>query len=232
MGFACGVPYFSWKYIHFLHHKWTGWRDVDPTTQVTLKTISPALARTLDWCWTLWLPIFSINYRIGTYWNLGLLKRELERKRFYYCCMNMLVYLVGIAGLIVWLTPHVFLSIFGFSFMLSMSLMDPMLLSQHSHIRMPLKAECAENIRPLSSKGQVVYTRSIIAPKWISLLVFLGFDRHELHHKYPQVPGYCLGEIAETFSRTYGYFDWISRAKKIKASVLIFSSEAETGIKI
>ena len=31
-GFLAGFPFDSWKLIHGLHHRWTGWQDLDATT--------------------------------------------------------------------------------------------------------------------------------------------------------------------------------------------------------
>src|SRR5690349_13427466 len=30
--FFCLIPFRSWQAVHGLHHKWTGWQDLDPTT--------------------------------------------------------------------------------------------------------------------------------------------------------------------------------------------------------
>ena len=37
-GFLSIIPYYSWQQMHNLHHRWTGWRDKDPTTE---STVSP-----------------------------------------------------------------------------------------------------------------------------------------------------------------------------------------------
>ena len=33
VSFFALIPFHSWKWIHGKHHKWTGWQDLDPTTQ-------------------------------------------------------------------------------------------------------------------------------------------------------------------------------------------------------
>ena len=32
-GFLTMIPYRSWVRVHGRHHKWTGWQDLDPTTE-------------------------------------------------------------------------------------------------------------------------------------------------------------------------------------------------------
>ena len=38
-GLLSGIPFYTWRHMHNLHHRWTGWRDLDPTTE---KTVNPS----------------------------------------------------------------------------------------------------------------------------------------------------------------------------------------------
>ena len=38
-GLLTGIPFFTWRQMHNLHHRWTGWRDLDPTTEKTAKSV-------------------------------------------------------------------------------------------------------------------------------------------------------------------------------------------------
>ena len=229
-GFACFVPFASWYRIHKLHHRWTGWRDRDPTTRVTTTPPGALTARIINACWKLWIPVFSIAYRVNTYWSFALLKRELAPDEFRSCQINMAMQLAAYAALYFLVGPALLLKVFGVAFFVSLALMDPILLSQHSHIEMPLAA--GESVRPMNTDTQVGYTRSIEFPKLVSLLMLVGFDRHEEHHRSPTTPGYELSFRESKLARTYGGFAWIRAAKKIPAATLIFSTEAKTGLKI
>ena len=35
-GLLSMIPYYTWQHMHNLHHRWTGWRDKDPTTEKTV----------------------------------------------------------------------------------------------------------------------------------------------------------------------------------------------------
>src|SRR3954447_15165701 len=49
------------------------------------------------------------------------------------------------------------------------------------------------------------YTRSLKLPRWLSVMV-MHFDAHEVHHMYPNVPGYRLHRIAYTAQNEV---DWL-----------------------
>ena len=39
------IPFALWKHVHHLHHKWTGWQDLDPTTSGLVPRQRRALER-------------------------------------------------------------------------------------------------------------------------------------------------------------------------------------------
>src|SRR6478736_4285425 len=59
--FLSFIPFTSWVGIHNLHHRWTGWRDKDPTTE---GTVSPGYGKVnkflVNVAWALFLPLFTI----------------------------------------------------------------------------------------------------------------------------------------------------------------------------
>src|SRR5215211_7718844 len=44
-GLLTVIPFYNWQQIHNLHHKWTGWRDLDPTTEKTAKPVNSKITR-------------------------------------------------------------------------------------------------------------------------------------------------------------------------------------------
>ena len=36
-GFFSAIPFASWRRVHGRHHRWTGWQDLDPTTETLVK---------------------------------------------------------------------------------------------------------------------------------------------------------------------------------------------------
>ena len=70
-GLLSGIPFYTWMNMHNLHHKWTGWRDLDPTTEKTIKPSSLAVIRIIvNVAWFLFIPIFYLGYMFSNYWNL------------------------------------------------------------------------------------------------------------------------------------------------------------------
>ncbi|MCB9551044.1 MAG: fatty acid desaturase [Myxococcales bacterium] len=51
------IPFHPWRTVHAMHHRWTGWQDLDPTTA---GLVPRPLARherlIVDLCWKYWIP--------------------------------------------------------------------------------------------------------------------------------------------------------------------------------
>ena len=78
-GILSGIPFYTWQYMHNLHHKWTGWRDKDPTTEKTVgASNSPFIRWVLNFAWWLFIPIFYLAYKLSNYWNIFKIKRFLK----------------------------------------------------------------------------------------------------------------------------------------------------------
>lgn len=228
-GFFSGIPFASWKAVHGRHHKWTGWQDVDPTTAALVPRPLGTFERHLaNVCWRLWIPLFSLLYRVRNFWHLPRLYRlfaEPHRRRAFV--LNALLLLGVYAALFAWLGPATVLRLFGLAVLLSLVFMDPILLSQHTHI--PLRLSGGEKVEPFPAHAQEVFTRSLRFPHWFSLGVLLHFDAHELHHLYPQVPGYWLRRIRYAPQNEFGWASWLRRAKRMPAERFLFQNRHDTG---
>lgn len=229
-GVCCGIPFFAWQSVHGLHHRWTGWQDLDPTTQgLVPRPLATHERRIVDTCWRWWIPLFSVLYRTGNFWNLPRLRRMITRP------LHRRRIALGIAGqaityglLVWWLGPMLCLELFGLATLISLALTDPILFSQHNHV--PQKLARGAAVKPHPPAEQVVFTRSLRFPRWIAAGVLLHFDAHELHHKYPHVPGYRLPEIDEPMPDTRHWWSWIKAAKRTPASVIMFQNRTNSGL--
>src|SRR3569832_1510803 len=58
---ACFLPYFPWKYVHTLHHAWTGNLERDPTLKVLRRWRA---TRDVPWlmrfAWRTWIPLGAV----------------------------------------------------------------------------------------------------------------------------------------------------------------------------
>lgn len=226
----CAIPFYPWRSIHSLHHKWTGWQDVDPTTNSLVpRELGTVERRVIDFCWLTWIPLFSVLYRTNNYWNIPRLLKILPRPHHQRRnVINVLVLFGVYVGLVVSLGPLLCLKLFGAAVLMSLIFCDPILFSQHNH--MPQELSMGEKVKPHAPKDQVVYTRSLSFPLWISRWVLMQFDAHELHHKYPMVPGYRLHELKESMPNTHPWWRWIWRARRTRASVIMFQNRHDTGL--
>jgi len=226
------LPYSSWKAIHRLHHKWTGYQDKDPTTSSLVPRPLGELERaTMNVAWKLWLPLFSFLYRAQSFWHLPRLFRLFEDARARRAfVVNVLVLVALYAALVALVGPLALLRKVGLGLLLGFSWMDVIMLSQHTHI--PLELANGADVTPIPAPEQAPYTRSLLFPGWISSGLLTGFDAHEKHHVYPFVPGPRLGEIAWSPPNEVPAFAWIRAAKAIPADIFLFKNRKTSGLGI
>jgi omega-6 fatty acid desaturase (delta-12 desaturase) len=226
----CLIPFYPWQFIHSKHHRWTGWKDIDPTTSKTLKRdLSKLQKLILDKAWAYSVPIFCPIYALDNFWNLPKLFQLTEntsrRTKFIFSTSIIIfswivtIYLLG---------PLTILYNYGLAFLLVLVIADPLMLSQHSHIHQELAGD--KEVKPFPFRKQEIFTRSLSFPPWVSKYVLYGFDRHEAHHINPNLPGYQLANVNQNTTNDINALKWIKLAKSIPGHQLIFLTREETGI--
>ena len=230
-GFFALIPFSAWRRVHGLHHLWTGWQDLDPTTaSLAPRQRARAEAIAADLAWKTGLPLFSIVYRLGNYWNVARLctmfgERRPRRVLLSNVCSLLLAY-----ALLLWLVgPAQLMHLAALALLLSLALQDPLILSQHTHI--PQRLSRGRNVRPLPPAEQLRYTRSLRFPSWISRWILFGFDAHELHHRFPGIPGCRLRGMARATANEVHWWEWLRAAKRLRGSVLLFENSESTGFR-
>jgi fatty acid desaturase len=227
-----GIPFQSWKAVHRLHHKWTGWQDIDPTTAALVpRALKPFERFAINTAWRTGFPLFSLLYRARNFWHLPRLSRLLPRGHAHACARNALL-LAGVLALLftalaLTLGALETLALVGPGLFLSLVVLDPIMLSQHTHV--PLKLSEGEKVKPIKARDQDIYTRSLVFPTLLSRWVLLGFDAHELHHIYPQVPGHLLRTIARETPNAFAWWPWLRAVKRLKGETFLFSNRDVTG---
>lgn len=227
-GFFSLIPFSVWTHVHHLHHKWTGWQDLDPTTATLVPRRRGRFERGLvRFCWKYWVPMFATVYRAGTFWNPGrLLRYAEESRRTPHLISGYLTVLAVYTALGIWLGPAMLLRSTGLAIVIAFVLEDLLILSQHTHV--PMDVSGGDRVAPHRAMEQERFTRSLRLPRLISRAV-LHFDAHELHHMYPFVPGYRLRDIAYEPQNEIGWRQWIVAARRIPGDVLIFQNRRDTG---
>lgn len=222
------IPYHCWTRVHGRHHKWTGWQDLDPTTESLVPRARGRVERAVvNACWRLWIPIFSIVYRVTNYWHIPRLFRMFPKPADRRAMARDALLLVALYGVVaVALGPALTLRGCGLALAISFVIEDLLLLSQHTHV--PQHVSGGARVKPFPAMEQEPFTRSLRLPPVASAFV-LHFDAHELHHMYPFVPGYHLRRIPYTPDNEIGWWHWVRGAKRVPADVLLFQNRLETG---
>ena len=217
------IPYYNWLEIHDLHHKWTGYRDLDPTTE---KTFSDRLAPTqefiINFAWKFYIPVFTIGYRLGIYWKKEKLKRHLNAKNYFLCIKEMKLYLAFYFALILFF-PKAVLFIMP-ALYLSWVFCDILSLSQHSHVQM--NHSQGNPVEPLKYIEQVEFSRSLIFHPIIAKYFLFNFNYHEAHHAYPGLPCYYLDQVEVKAENSFSFFPWLKKVKSMQGIDFIFKSDA------
>lgn len=217
------IPFKSWIGIHNLHHKWTGYRDKDPTTEGTVSPqFGPFSKALVNLSWKFWLPLFTLGYRY-TYWNLPKIKKHLPASQARSIQINMLLMLLpvglmiafGGSGLLKMVLPA-----YGISLMIS----DVFILSQHSHIEIPLAGEA--RVKPLRYADQIPYTRSLRLHPALAPVLYFNFNLHELHHAYPGLPAYHLHKIKIDTPNAVNFADYLREAKSMSGVDFVFRTSS------
>jgi fatty acid desaturase len=228
-GLMSGFPYSSWVLIHFRHHKWTGWQDLDATTaSLVPRPLKHWEQHVINFCWKYWIPLFSLIYRINNYWNYPRVIQYIpQQERRLKVARDILLLLIVYAVLIITFGAGTFLQVFGAAFLITLVIQEVILLSQHTHI--PTNVSGGEPVKPFLPFEQEVYTRSLRFPLWVSRILLLHFDAHELHHMYVNVPGYELGKIPYKTHNEVGWWQWIKESKQLSGVSFLFDDRNKTG---
>ncbi len=229
-GFFALVPGDCWRLVHAKHHYWTGWQDLDVTTETLVPRQLRGVERlVINVCWRLWIPLFASLYRWNNYWNLPRLRRIFQRPRQKrLVTINILAYLLAYMAITMAVGAFTMLTTFGLGLLISLSLQDLLILSQHTHI--PMKLSEGDSVRPFTPKQQEAFTRSLIFPTWFARLILLNFDAHGLHHMLPRIPGYHLHQLqARETLNCISWWRWILAAKAVPGEILLFQNQDDTG---
>ena len=230
-GFFAVIPGDCWRLVHAKHHYWTGWQDLDVTTETLIPRPLRRFERiTVNLCWRLWIPLFASLYRWNNYWNLLRLRSMLQRPRQKrLVTFNVLGYLLVYLAITITVGAQTMLTTLGLGLLISMSLQDLLILSQHTHI--PMKISHGESVRPFSPTQQEAFTRSLLFPTWFARLVLLNVDAHGLHHMLPRIPGYHLHRLQDRETlNCIRWWKWIAQAKSVPGDVLLFQNRDQTGL--
>jgi omega-6 fatty acid desaturase (delta-12 desaturase) len=227
-GFLTIIPFHAWTRVHGRHHKWTGWQDLDPTTESLVPRPLRWTERTIvNICWRCWIPLFSTLYRVENFWNprriAALFPNARDRALIHRNALAQIAAYVALAAVA---GPSATARVAVVAILISFAIEDLLLLSQHTHV--PQNVSGGDVVPPVPAVEQEVFTRSLRLPRWVSAAL-LHIDAHELHHMFPFVPGYHLRRIAYQPAHEVGWWTWVRGSKRLAGTVLLFQNRRETG---
>lgn len=230
-GFISGFPFWSWQKIHARHHKFTGWQDLDATTQSLVpRELHPLERITVNFAWATGFPLFSILYRFQNFWNLPRIAQFItQSKDIGLIRANLVGLCIGYAALIAWLGVGHILELCGLGFLLGLVIQEALILSQHTHV--PQLLSGGAPVRTFKPAEQEFFTRSLILPPWLSVIL-MHFDAHGLHHIYPWVPGYFLRRICYEPANQVHWWTWLVTIKRMPGIVFLFQNRNQSGLKL
>jgi omega-6 fatty acid desaturase (delta-12 desaturase) len=230
-GFFSLIPYGVWLRIHARHHRWTGWQDVDPTTESLAPRPLSRVERTIvNACWRAWIPLFATLYRLGNFWNVPRLTRLFpDRAVRRALFVDIAVYAALVISILVILGPTLAVRLSGLAGLLSFIAQEVLIVSQHTHV--PMTLSHGASVAPYPAMEQEEFTRSLRLPRWLSRLV-LHFDAHELHHMYPFVPGYWLDRVPYVPMNEVAWSQWIPAARAVPGEVFFFQNRDGSGFDV
>ena len=230
--FFSGIPFHNWKRIHAKHHKWTGWQDIDPTTETLVPRELSRFEKILaNVCWKFWIPLFAVIYRVNNFWNALRLKKIFPKKNHRRQLLWNIVILATVYVALLFVVGFGrFVRLAGVGILLSLMFQEWIILSQHTHI--PMGLSHGEKVAPYPAIEQEPFTRSLTFPRWFSSNILLNMDAHELHHMYPFVPAYHLRRIDQPTQNLFGWWRWILAAKRVPGEVFLFHNRDETGLNL
>ena len=226
------LPYYPWKLVHHAHHKWTGWREFDPTIpERKFEELTPGQIRFIDFCWKYWIPIFAFSYTIQTFYRLPKLRLLFPGKKNDQK-MSRSIFFIALSHLsmLILLGPFSYIQLWLLAFILYLTISDPMLLSQHTHL--DYHDIEIEDVKPVRHIDQSFFSRSIVYPLWMEKYLLYFSNRHGLHHQFPWIPTYQLGKMENPEENRISWLEWLRIAKSMPGHLLIFRSTKHTGVKL
>jgi fatty acid desaturase len=122
--------------------------------------------------------------------------------------------------------PSQYLKPILWGFTLSLVWKELIILTQHTHVEIPISG--GEDVRPISYKEQIKYTRSFYVGAFFEKWFMFNFNMHEAHHAQPGLPAYYLGSLDLKTARN-SYWNWFKQAKFMKGVDFIFKTSKHTG---
>lgn len=222
------VPYLTWKLIHTQHHRWTGYKCKDPTmSNQNIDQVPAHKIKLMNFFWKYWIPVFSLSYSFSNFWNIKKISL-IHTPSKWPVTINVILMIALYLGLIIFF-GKTFFQVWGFAYLLFLSISEPLLFSQHVHIDQHDEIYEGDDLKPVPVYEQDIYSRTLSFPPFISHFILFGFDLHSAHHHYPELPSYLLHDLDYSPTKKTDGIRWYLAVKKMPSHTLLFMNSKKTG---
>lgn len=214
----CTLPFSMWRFLHHQHHRWSGWRDLDPTLNAADKPRPEWMMKIMDLCWRFWIPVFSLAYMASTFWDPRQIKHFKSSGQKFWALFDVFLLCTMFLTLILYF-GKAFWGAWLPGYLVFLSLADLSVLCQHIHLPHEVSHGC--QVQAFSLSEQESYARELRAPGWMEWLIFGNFNRHASHHRWPRLAPYHAHHIPGSRVHEASAWQWLVRAKKMKMRTLL-----------
>jgi fatty acid desaturase len=224
------IPFGPWVLIHGQHHRLTGNKYLDPTMiPREYNDIPKTQKMIINFCWKFHIPIFSLGYSFGNFWNLKKLKKlyPLQMNRFRFSIILSIVFYL----LLMMIFQKDFFKVWTPAYFIFLAISEPLLFSQHVHVDQGEKKDqqfTKDKTYALWDQDQ--FTRTLRFPAFLSYYFLVGFNLHTAHHLLPDLPGYHLHKIKLKPEIEMNGFEWYQKTLPIDGATLLFQTKKDTGL--
>ena len=186
-GVWAGMPFYSWRQSHLLHHYWSGNLEKDPVMAlaVAIPKFSPRSQSVLTFLWRRWVPIVGGLQQL-VFWKLSL--QSGLRNRQPSVLFGLAIPVMG-WGCLAILAPKFLLWNGLPAIYLYLVLVEVVNFPHHLQIL----TGSGEDRWPIWRQYETA--RTCLYPKWFARYVVLNFNYHAEHHMFPEIPWYRLPEV-------------------------------------
>lgn len=191
----CIVPYIPWRNVHYLHHRWVGVVDKDPTqaTVLKIKDSSSFTQNLFRLIWKTWLPVSFFKLMLEVFWSYPVKEWKEGKIRFAKAGLVSVIAIVLAHTFLIWhLSIGEYLVLYAPMLLIYAIWFENMNFSQHVGL-FPYLSE--DHPQPIPLHEQDAISRTTKIPSLLAVLFVYNFNLHIEHHLFPAVPWYYLPRI-------------------------------------
>ncbi len=201
----CFLPYVAWRNIHFLHHKWVGVIDKDPTQAhlLNLRDMSRTESVIFKIIWKLWIPVPFMLFVIKVFWFYPYHEWvKGKRSNAVKGLLSLVVCTAPHVVLLLWLGLIQYLVLFAPMIFLFYMIYEIINVPQHSGL-FPYVSQT--HPQPIPYREQDAITRTTHLPRLLAIGLNYNFNLHVEHHLFPSIPWYSLPKVTEKLDKLSDY---------------------------